>query len=105
MNYLSKILNFFYTSPKDRHLWNIRVGEKYHYVHEILNNYDLLGENILKIQDFFQSYRLVESTPSKLVYEIKSNKKGRYMLVLYFCDHKISKVIYTFLSNEKKNFV
>ncbi|PVV61257.1 hypothetical protein DD829_02660 [Chryseobacterium sp. HMWF035] len=101
MRFFNKIIDIFrlfYCSYNNKHLWDLRIGEKKHLVQDVLNNYEaLIGNTKPEAISFFQDYKLIKKKSNKWIYEIKKTSKGDYIFILHFCQDNLIKVNYSYL--------
>jgi hypothetical protein len=91
------IVNILMTSRNNKHIWNIRVGKKEYLIQDILNNYELLGDEKEEIQAFLQDYTFYKKTAGEWICELKNSRKGKYLLILFFEADQLIKVNYSVL--------
>lgn len=101
MRFLSLIIDtfsLFYYSYNDKHLWDIRIGEKKHRVQDVLINYEyLIGSTKSDAMRFFRKYEIIKEDSNKWIYEIKKTKKGDYIMIIHFYHDNLIKVNYSYL--------
>ncbi|WP_294241671.1 MULTISPECIES: hypothetical protein [Chryseobacterium] len=93
---LTNLINLFTRRVCHYNLWNIRIGYSKYYIHEVLNNYELLGKDKAEVTAYLAEYPLYKEHNSKYwCYEIKSASNYKYLLIFLFDGEKIKDVRYS----------
>lgn len=97
MGYFNKIINIFRASHEDKHIWDVRIGEKKFRIQDVLNNYDLIGTSKEEIDVFFKKNNCYRKATDEWIYEVKNNSKGIYLVIISFEEEKPVKINYSYI--------